>query len=389
MTAARVLTIEDEPTIRSGIVAYLEDSGFEMLEADDGVVGLDMFRQEKPDAVLCDLRLPGMDGLDVLGTITSESPETPVIIVSGVSELGYAVHALKRGAWDYVTKPIQDMGVLENALERVLERAALMRRTREYRENLERLNRELQADEEAGRRVQFQLLPENNRRFGEYVFTRQLFPSMYLSGDFVDYFAIDGRQVAFYIADVSGHGVASAFVTVMLKTLVGQYRESLWHEGDETVRRPADALRRLNRDLRQQSLDHYVTMYYGVLDLEQNTLAWSSGGHFPHPILHDGEEARAIPCRGRPVGLFDDSEYSLQTTELPDRFDLWLVSDGVLEILQSNSLKQKQADLIARVSEPGTTIKTVSEALGLEMSPQLPDDITFLMVNRGAVRGKR
>ena len=69
--------------------------------------------------------------------------------------------------------------------------------------------------------------------------------------------------------------------------------------------------------------------------------------------------------------------------------NLWLVSDGVLEILQSNSLKQKQADLIARVSEPGTSIKTVSEALGLEMSPQLPDDITFLMVNRGAVRGKR
>ena len=387
MVAARVLTIEDEPTIRGGIVAYLEDSGFEMLEADDGLSGVEVFRQEKPDAVLCDLRLPGIEGLDVLATITSESPETPVIIVSGVSELGYAVQALKSGAWDYVTKPIQDMGVLESALQRVLERAGLMRRNREYRESLERLNKELQADEEAGRRVQFQLLPEDDRRFGEYCFTRQLFPSMYLSGDFVDYFAIDERHIGFYIADVSGHGVASAFVTVMLKTLLGQYREGLWQDGDETISNPATTFRRLNRDLRQQSLDHYVTMFYGIIDRTENTLDWSSGGQFPHPILHDGLHGETIACRGRPVGLFDDSEYSRQMIELPEQFTLWLVSDGVLEVLPFGSLKEKQADLLARLSGRDASIDKLARDLGLAKDAQLPDDITFLMVNRGVNRG--
>ncbi len=387
MTTARVLTIEDEPTIRGGIVAYLEDSGFEMLEADDGLSGVEVFRQEKPDAVLCDLRLPGIEGLDVLATITSESPETPVIIVSGVSELGYAVQALKSGAWDYVTKPIQDMGVLESALQRVLERASLMRRNREYRESLERLNRELQADEEAGRRVQFQLLPEDNRRFGGYRFTRQLFPSMYLSGDFVDYFAIDDRHIGFYIADVSGHGVASAFVTVMLKTLLGQYRESFWHDGDETIANPAITFRRLNRDLRQQSLDHYVTMFYGIIDRTENTLDWSSGGQFPHPILHDGRHAEAVACRGRPIGLFDDSQYSRQVLELPEQFTLWLVSDGVLEMLPFGSLKEKQADLLARLSGPDASIDKLARDLGLAKDAQLPDDITFLMVNREVSHG--
>ena len=88
MTApAKILTIEDEPPIRDSIVAYLEDSGFTMLEANDGPSGLEIFRNEHPDVVLCDLRLPGMDGLEVLSTITAESPETPVIIVSGVSLL--------------------------------------------------------------------------------------------------------------------------------------------------------------------------------------------------------------------------------------------------------------------------------------------------------------
>jgi CheY-like chemotaxis protein len=58
---AKILTIEDEPPIRDGIVAYLEDSGFTMLEANDGPTGLEIFRHEHPDVVLCDLRLPGME----------------------------------------------------------------------------------------------------------------------------------------------------------------------------------------------------------------------------------------------------------------------------------------------------------------------------------------
>jgi len=383
----RILTIEDEPTIRSSIVAYLMDSGFELLEADDGLTGLEVFRREHPDAVLCDLRLPGMDGLDVLATITGESPETPVIIVSGVSQLGYAVQALKRGAWDYVTKPIQDMGVLESAVQRALERATLVRRNREYREHLEALNQELQADEEAGRRMQFQLLPEDRRRFGEYTFTRRLFPSMYLSGDFVDYFAIDERHLGFYIADVSGHGVASAFVTVMLKTLVGQYRESLWNEGDRTILHPSNTLGRLNRDLRRQTLDHYVTMFYGVLDREEGVMACSSGGQFPHPILHDGREPRRISYRSRAVGLFDDSQFWYQRIELPERFALLLVSDGILDLFPQARLKEKQARLLGLLSSPQTRIEALTEELGLEKQAQLPDDITLLMIHRGDSHG--
>ena len=170
--AAKILTIEDEPPIRRGIVAYLSDSGFTMLEASDGPSGIDTFRREHPDVVLCDLRLPGMDGLEVLSTITAESPETPVIVVSGVSLLNYAVQALKRGAWDYITKPIHDMAVLESAVRRSLDHAELLQQNRQYRENLESLNQELtrtlqrlQEDEEAGRRIQLQMLPEDNTQF--------------------------------------------------------------------------------------------------------------------------------------------------------------------------------------------------------------------------------
>ncbi|WP_285172428.1 response regulator, partial [Mycobacterium tuberculosis] len=83
----------------------LERGGFRVREAEDGSSGLESFRAQPPDAVLLDLRMPGTDGLDVLTEIVKESPETPVLVVSGETTLSDVVQALRRGAWDFVTKP--------------------------------------------------------------------------------------------------------------------------------------------------------------------------------------------------------------------------------------------------------------------------------------------
>jgi sigma-B regulation protein RsbU (phosphoserine phosphatase) len=386
---AKILTIEDESPIRDGIVAYLEDSGFTMLEANDGATGLEIFRREHPDVVLCDLRLPGMDGLDILSIITTESPETPVIVVSGVSLLNYAVQALKRGAWDYVTKPIQDMAVLESAVRRVIEHAELLRQNRQYREHLEKLNRELtqtlkqlQEDEEAGRRIQFQLLPEDKRCFGGYTFRRRLYPSMYLSGDFVDYFPIDDRHAGFYMADVSGHGAASAFVTVMLRTLIIQYRDALWQINDDTVLYPQRTLQRLNRDLCRQNLDKHLTLFYGVIDLEQNTLRYSNGGQFPYPLHYDGSGVHTLECPGRPLGLFENAEFRVWQHDLQEECVLVLVSDGVLELMPEDAMLKRYSGLLAGAQGMDLVLDEMTSGLDVLADKHLPDDIAFLVVSR-------
>jgi sigma-B regulation protein RsbU (phosphoserine phosphatase) len=388
---AKILTIEDEPPIRDGIVAYLEDSGFTMLEANDGPAGLEIFRHEHPDVVLCDLRLPGMEGLEVLSTITAESPETPVIVVSGVSLLNYAVEALKRGAWDYVTKPIHDMAVLERAVRRVIEHADLLRQNREYRKHLETLNRELtqtlkqlKEDVKAGRRIQLQLLPEDNHCFGGYSFRRRLYPSVYLSGDFVDYFPIDDRHVGFYMADVSGHGAASAFVTVMLRTLIIQYRDALWQLNDDTVLHPQQTLLRLNRDLCRQSLDKHLTLFYGVIDMEQNTMLCSNGGQFPYPLLYEGCEVRTLECPGRPLGLFEDAEFRVWQHELQQECVLVLVSDGVLELMPEDTMLKRYSALLAGMD---MVLDEMTAGLDVLADKHLPDDIAFLVISRNRSDG--
>ncbi|MBK9950071.1 MAG: response regulator [Candidatus Competibacteraceae bacterium] len=274
--AARILMIDDEPLLLEVLTAFLEDNGFVVLQATDGPTGLELIRQEQPDLVLCDLRMPGMDGLQVLATVTREFPELPILVVSGMGGMSDAIQALKLGAWDYVTKPIEDMAVLEHAIDHALERARLRRENREHREHLETVNeqlrqtvRQLQEDEAAARRIQFQLLPENNKVYRSYRFSRHLLTSQYLSGDFVDYFPIDGDHLGFYIADVSGHGVSSAFVTVMLKSYIGRYRELHRQNRDRGILNPAETLSRLNREIFSCHMDKYLTIFRGHPLVEQ------------------------------------------------------------------------------------------------------------------------
>jgi DNA-binding NtrC family response regulator len=133
----KILVIDDESIIRESMTAYLEDSGFRVCQANDGREGLEVFRREQPDLVMVDLRMPGIDGLEVLSTVMTESPDTPTLVVSGTGVIQDAIEALRMGALDFVTKPILDMAVLEHAAKKALERARLRVENRHYREHLE------------------------------------------------------------------------------------------------------------------------------------------------------------------------------------------------------------------------------------------------------------
>ncbi|MDS4031903.1 MAG: SpoIIE family protein phosphatase [Candidatus Contendobacter sp.] len=385
----RILTIDDEDLVREILTAYLEDSGFEVIQAGDGRTGIDLIGREQPDLVLCDLRMPGMDGLQVIAAVTRDFPELPILVVSGMGGINDAIQALKLGAWDYVTKPIEDMAVLEHAINHALERARLRRENREHREHLEVVNeqlrqtlRRLQEDESAARRIQFQLLPENDKQYRNYRFSRHLLTSQYLSGDFVDYFAIDGEHLGFYIADVSGHGVSSAFVTVMLKSYMGRYRELHRQNRDKGILNPAETLSRLNREIFSCHMDKYLTMFYGVIHWPNNQLRYSSGGQFPFPILFDGERASYIGKKSLPIGLFDFASYRTEYLDLPRRFVLALISDGILETLPQASLRDKQTFLLELIRDTGIDIENLIQALGLDRAGPLPDDVTLLLIKR-------
>lgn len=134
----KVLTIDDDESVRLSIAHYLEDSGYEVLQACNGSEGLDIFRAEEPEVILLDLRMPEMDGLSVLKTLGREAPQTPVIVVSGTGSFEDVIATVRLGSWDYIPKPITDLSELENAIVRTRKRARLLVENERYKEELEK-----------------------------------------------------------------------------------------------------------------------------------------------------------------------------------------------------------------------------------------------------------
>jgi len=116
-----VLIIDDDPDILLTLRAYLEDTGYVVLQASDGVEGVYLFNRQKPDVVLTDLRMPKMDGFGVISAIRLVSPETPVIVFTGTGEHNVTKDVVQLGAWCCLYKPLGDLNNLIVAIELALE----------------------------------------------------------------------------------------------------------------------------------------------------------------------------------------------------------------------------------------------------------------------------
>jgi len=122
-----ILIIDDDDSVRSSLSSYLEDSGYVPFSACDGKQGLELFDRESIDLVLVDLRMPEMDGYDVIKHIHKISSQTPLVVVSGASGIQDAIETMKIGAWDYLVKPIREMSTLVHAIEKALDHSQVVR----------------------------------------------------------------------------------------------------------------------------------------------------------------------------------------------------------------------------------------------------------------------
>ena len=119
----KVLIIDDERAIRNSLGEILGDEGYEVETAEDGAVGLQKVEKEKYDVIFCDIKMPGMDGIEVLGKLTEMGTDAAVVMISGHADIDTAVECIKKGAFDFVQKPLDLNRILitvKNAGERVV-----------------------------------------------------------------------------------------------------------------------------------------------------------------------------------------------------------------------------------------------------------------------------
>jgi two-component system nitrogen regulation response regulator NtrX len=129
---ANILIIDDEKSIRKTLSEILSYEGYKVDEAADGAEGFKMFREKQYDAILCDIKMPKMDGLEFLEKAKETNPDVPIIMVSGHGNIDTAVDAVKKGAYDYISKP-PDLNRLLITLRNAMDKSTLVTETKTLR----------------------------------------------------------------------------------------------------------------------------------------------------------------------------------------------------------------------------------------------------------------
>ena len=352
----------------------LGDSGFVDVEIIDYDTLFEHMRETLPDLILL-MRQTESSSVSFTSQMASRYPLVPLIIVATERNGETLRDHLDAGASDYIYYDGAERELLGFVVRQNLEHRSHMKAIAAQQETADRY-RQLEKDQRSGFRVQQSMLPKSPASIRGLTFDHQLYPSMIMSGDFIDYFELLDGRVAFYIADVSGHGASSAFITVLLKSMSRRLLEE-----QSQLRSTAEMLSWFNKELMQWALEHHITMFLGVIDQQSRSLEYSSAAHFPGTILcHEGG-AEFLEIGGQPLGLFTAPSYMSYKVALPEHYCIVMFSDGVFEILPEKSLKDKEARLLSLVSSnKDSGLEALIDELGVLTARVIPDDIAVFSV---------
>lgn len=302
-----------------------------------------------------------------------------------------AVDFFRLGAADVILSDVTKDAVAATII-RVDQLAEVRQRTISDGEELEKANHGLQEslrllklDQIAGREVQKSLMPESPLKFGDYEISHSITPSLYLSGDFVGYNFILGRYLLFYFADVSGHGASSAFVTVLLRFMIGRVirRHELEKDYAALAQAPDGLVEHVNNQLLASGLGKHLTIVAGSLDTETRKLRYVVGAQQPSPILVSSGRAEYLPGKGKPAGIFEDATWAVEEILLPEKFTLVLLSDGVFDLLPDKEIVDKEQTLLDYVTSSSGDIEQLTAALLIDGIEDPQDDISLLLLTGG------
>ncbi len=392
--SGKVLVIDDDRERAEALAGLVDRAGFAADIATDVTNTTQSLSDASDlDVVLCELDLDGLSWGEAKRTLREMNVQVPVIMVSEEASSANMMTALRLGASDFFARPVEDVQALFDSMDRCVRQRQMSRELRQSRQSLETANRELnhtvrvlEQDQQAGRQVQLRMLPSSPMVIGDYVFSHTVIPSLFLSGDFTDYFTVGEDGVVFFMADVSGHGSSSAFATVLLKNLFARKRSDFLRRSDPTVLDPVRMLELANKELLDLGVGKFATMIVGALDMTANRLRYSVAGHLPLPVLASDAGADYLPGEGTAVGMMPEAAFEERALALPESFTLALFSDGILETLPPENLIDKEAfflDVFRQGSESPAALVT---RLGLDAVATAPDDIAALFLSKRAAR---
>lgn len=371
--SGRVLIVDDDEINRETFLELIHHYDFDVDAVADGRSALEMIEQHDYDVVLLDIGMPVMNGFEVLSRIRGQRPPTelPVIMITGLDQRDHVLEALKLGANDYVVKPFDPAVVVARirtqlSLKRAVDRIVRLEHDMESKNReLEQANSELQqayrhikSDLEAAAQVQRALLPTSLPVMPGVSFCWAYRPCEELAGDSLNVFQLDESHVAFYLLDVSGHGVRAALLSVAISRILSPLTDqaSLVQRWSSDASRleptpPNLVAEELNRRF-QLDLETYqfFTFFYGVLNTRTHELQYVCAGQ-TGPIHAQAEGAPVnLNNPGIAIGVVPDPHYQQRRLQLEPGDRLYLYSDGLDEARNADKQQFGREGVIRSVS---------------------------------------
>jgi sigma-B regulation protein RsbU (phosphoserine phosphatase) len=391
--AVQILIVDDEPDIelliRQRFRREAREGVYDFLFARNGADALlRLAAHPGIEVVLSDINMPVMDGLTLLGHLRALEPARGTVIVSAYGDMPNIRAAMNRGAFDFLTKPI-DFQDFEVTIHKTVEQVRRLREAAADRDRLQALEHDLTVAAE----IQRSFLPPSPPPFprGNFSLAAAMTPAHAVGGDFYDYFLVPtgrGEQgLGLAVGDVSGKGMPAALFMAVSRTLL---RAAALHGAP-----PGECLRQVNALLlRDTPSPMFVTLFYAAFDPRGGELRYCSGGHNPPFLLRAGGGVERLDGHDLLVGAFEDATYQTHTADLRPGDRLFAYTDGVTEALNPAGEEFGTARLVEVLAarpeaSPDALVRAVFEAVR-EFAAGAPqsDDLTALALGYAGRRDR-
>lgn len=340
-----VLLIDDDPVTRTILSTWITRDGYRVVECDSAENAINVLADLRPDILVTDIQMQGMNGLAFTDHVKARFPEIPVVMVTGHSDNESLLNALNIGVDYLLTKPVNRvrlLSYLRNLSERIVARASVAVLQEALRQRSVDLERMRETDRAFGASVQQLILyraPPSH--FNALRCAYRLAPALKVSGDFLDYYAHDQHCLDVAIGDAMGKGLSAAWLSAGVKTAIARCfidsrSNSGGHEGASLAALPT-LPQLLENVLRQvfpafEQLESFVTLFVLRIDLRQRSYRWIDCGHNKMILLRRGSPyCLLLHGDNLPLGTRAHDSYSERMLPMLAGDRILLLTDGVWE----------------------------------------------------------
>ena len=326
----KILVVDDEPDLQPLVLQRMRRGirrgRYQFIFAGNGVEALEILREVGDiDMVVSDINMPQMDGLTLLEQIPDVDPHIRAVIVSAYGDMANIRTAMNRGAFDFVTKPI-DFTDLRHTIDRTLEHLAEWRSVLKARDQLVSVQNELSI----ATQIQQSVLPAQLPVGTNFHLHASMEAARSVGGDFYDAMALDGGRLGLAIADVSDKGVPAALFMMASYTLLRAAVKA--NDAGQTMVEVNNLLTETN------VAGMFVTVFYALFDPASGALAFANGGHNPPVLLHADGTTELLPLTGGvALGVMAGLDYNVTSVDLAPGDTVFLYTDGIPEAINTDN----------------------------------------------------